>query len=122
VTNSYLSTIPFREKIRQRIKELNDVPYYTAPIQVGEYYFYAYNSGLQPQSVTYRQKGLTGKGEVFIDPNTLSAEGTTRVRLFGYSEDKKFISTITRKAGSDWAEINIMEVLTGKKMPDEING
>jgi prolyl oligopeptidase len=25
VTNSYLTTIPFREKIRQRIKELNDV-------------------------------------------------------------------------------------------------
>jgi prolyl oligopeptidase len=120
VTNSYLSTIPFREQIRQRIKELNDVPYYTSPYHVGEYYFYEYNTGLQPQEVIYRQKGLTGKGEVFIDPNNLSTEGTTRVGLFGYSEDKKFVTTITRKAGSDWTDLNVVEVTTGKKMPDEL--
>ena len=120
VSGTYLSQIPYREKIKQKIRDLNDVPYFTAPRQVGEYYFYFHNTGLQPQDVIYRQKGLNGKPELFIDPNTLSVDGTTSVNLSDYSEDKKYITTITRKAGSDWADINVLEVATGRKMQDEL--
>jgi prolyl oligopeptidase len=118
VTRAYFSQISFREKIKQEINDLIGVPFYTSPSKVGKYYFYSLNTGLQPQSVFYRQEGLSGKGELFIDPNTLSVDGTTRVSLEGHSEDGTYICTTTRKAGSDWAEINVLEVATGIKLPD----
>ena len=40
VTFNYLSKIPFREKIRKRIKEIYNYPKFKSPKKAGEYYFY----------------------------------------------------------------------------------
>lgn len=120
LTNEYLSKIPFRDAIRQRITEVVNFPRYSSPRKIGEYYFFRKNSGLQNQSVIYRQKGLTGKPEVFLDPNTFSKEGTTRVTLGKESKDKRFVGIIAQPSGADWQEITVMEVSTGRTLPDKI--
>ena len=120
LTNEYLSRIPFREAIRQRITDVSNFPRYSAPRKIGEYYFFRKNSGLQNQSVIYRQKGLQGTPEVFLDPNTLSKDGTTRVTLGNESRNKRFVAIIAQPSGADWQEITVMEVATGKTLPDKI--
>src|ERR1700733_4619193 len=75
VTNEYISKIPFRDEIKKRLTELWNYAKYTAPFKEGIYTYYYKNDGLQNQSVLYRQKGETP--EVFLDPNTFSADGTT---------------------------------------------
>ena len=83
VTFGYLEKIPYRQKIKDRLTQLFNYPRYSAPARRGEYFFYTKNDGLQNQSVWYRQKGLDGTPEVLLDPNKLSADGTTRLGAVG---------------------------------------
>jgi prolyl oligopeptidase len=118
VTQGYLDKIPFRKAVRDRFEELFNYPKYGAPYQVGEYYFFSKNDGLQNQSVLYRQKGLDGAPEVFIDPNKLSEKGTAAISIVGVSGDDKYMTIARSDAGSDWSEIQVYEVATMKQMPD----
>jgi hypothetical protein len=47
VTFAYLEKIPFREKIRQRLREIYNYPRYSLPSRAGEYYFFSKNDGLE---------------------------------------------------------------------------
>ncbi|TAE05032.1 MAG: S9 family peptidase, partial [Bacteroidetes bacterium] len=120
VTFDYLGKISYRDKIKQRLTELANYPRYSAPFRVGEYFIYSKNDGLQNQSVYYIQKGLAGESKVFLDPNTLSTDGTVAASLMGYSKDKKYIAYSVSKSGSDWQEIRVKEVATGQDTPDKI--
>ncbi|RMD99016.1 MAG: S9 family peptidase, partial [Bacteroidetes bacterium] len=120
VTFGYLEKIPFREDVRERYEELFNYPKFSAPFQVGEYYFFSKNDGLQNQSVIYRQKGLDGKPEVFIDPNAISPDGTTSINIIGVSDDNKYLAVSRQDAGSDWQQIHVYEVESMNKLPDEL--
>ncbi|MBC7923195.1 MAG: S9 family peptidase [Ferruginibacter sp.] len=119
VTFDYLSKIPFREEIRRRIKDVIQYPLYSLPQKAGEYYFFTKGDGVRNQPVIYRQKGLGGEPEVFLDPNALAQDGTTRVS-FITSYDDRYVALQTQAAGSDWTEITVREVATGKQLPDTI--
>src|SRR6185437_12917860 len=58
VTEDYLSKIPFRQKVRNRLEELWNYTKYGSPFKQGDYYYFYKNDGLQNQAVLYRQKGL----------------------------------------------------------------
>lgn len=120
VTFGYLETIPNRDKIKNRLTELINYERYGLPDKVGEYYIFAKNNGLQNQSVYYRQKGLNGAPEVYLDPNTYSKEGTVSISLSGVSKDKRFQGYIVQKAGSDWQEIHVRDVASGTDLKDVI--
>ncbi len=120
VTNSFLAQIPYREEIEARYTELFNYPKLSSPRQVGDYYFYYKNSGLQNQSVIYYQKGLDGEPEVFIDPNELSADGTTSISLLGASKDNQYIAIAQSVAGSDWTTIKVREIATNTELPDRL--
>lgn len=120
VTFGYLEKIPFRNKIKERLTDIFNYPKYSNPFRAGEYYFFSKNDGLQNQSVIYYQKGLDGKPEVFLDPNTMSSDGTAAVSLLGFSKDKKYVAYAINQSGSDWQTIYVMEVATKKLMSDKL--
>lgn len=120
VTFGYLGNIPFRGKIRDRLEEVFNYEKVSAPYKAGEYYFIYKNDGLQNQAVIYRQKGLDGEKEVFLDPNTMSEEGTVAVNLLGISKDNTYIAYSVAQAGSDWQDIFVKEVATGRQLDDVI--
>jgi prolyl oligopeptidase len=120
VTFSYLATIPFRDKVRKRLEELWNYPKYSSPFKQGEYYYYFKNDGLQNQSVLYRQKGLGGTPELFLDPNTLSKEGIAAIGSLEFTKSGKYLAYSVAVAGSDWQEIYIMESASRNKMTDKI--
>ena len=90
VTFAYLEQIPFRQKIKDRLTHLYNYPKYQRPGRRGDTFFFTKNDGLQNQSVWYRQKGLDGTPEVLLDPNKLSADGTTRLGAVLLSKDGKY--------------------------------
>src|SRR5258706_6662526 len=51
VTFNYLSTIPFRAKVRKRLEELWNYPRYSSPFKKAGYYYFFKNDGLQNQSI-----------------------------------------------------------------------
>ena len=120
-TEIYLTKIPFRDKIRERITELWNYPRYSAPFQAGDYYFFSKNDGLQNQSVLYRQRGLNGDPEIFLDPNKLSDSGTVSIGGTSVSWDNKYFAYSINRAGSDWAEIYVMDIETKEKLKDSLN-
>lgn len=120
VTYDYLEQIPYTDDIAERYEELYNYPKLSSPYKAGEYYFFYKNDGLQNQAVIYRQKGLDGEPEVFIDPNAMNEEGTTAVSLVGFSEDYKFVTYSVQEAGSDWQTFYIKEVATGETLDDEL--
>ena len=119
-TFGYLNQIPFRNKIKSRLEKIWNYAKYSSPFKKGDNYFFYKNDGLQNQSVLYIQKGIKGKPKVFIDPNALSIDGTVSLGGLSFSHDNKYVAYSLGKAGSDWQEIFVMEVETGKKLDDKI--
>ena len=120
VTFDYLSKIPYRDKIKKRIEEMWNYPKYGAPFQKEDHYYFQKNDGLQNQSVWFTQKGLTGKPEVFIDPNKLSEDGTVSLGGINFSLNGKYAAYTIQKSGSDWQEGYIMDVGTTKLLRDKL--
>lgn len=120
VTQDYLSQIPYRGRIEERLTQLYDYPKEGTPFRVGEYYFFYKNDGLQNQSVLYYQKGLDGAPEVFLDPNALSDNGTAALNTVTFSKDDRYAAYSVSRSGSDWVEIFVMEVATRKQLADKI--
>jgi prolyl oligopeptidase len=120
LTLDYLSKIPFRQQVRSRLEKLWNYPKYSAPTKEGSYYYFFKNDGLQNQSVLYRQKDLKSNAEVFIDPNTLSKQGTAALGSLTFSKSSKYCAYTVNKAGSDWSEGFVMDVATKKILDDKI--
>jgi len=120
VTNAYLATIPYRGQLVERLEQVYNYPRYSAPFESGGWYYFYKNDGLQNQSVLYRQKEINGQAEVVLDPNGLSADGTTGLKQFSLSKDGKFAAYALSKGGSDWMDIFLMDMNTKKTLTDKL--
>jgi prolyl oligopeptidase len=109
VTFGYLKNISFRDAIRKRLDEVQNYERLSAPHREGEYFYYSKNSGLQNHNVQYRKKGENGTEEVFLDPNTFSADGTTALGGMFFSKDGSLVAILIQEGGSDWRKAVIMK-------------
>ncbi len=120
VTQNYLSKIPFRDEVKSRLEKMWNYPKYSSPFREGTFYYFYKNDGLQNQAVLYRQKGLDGKPEVFIDPNVMSKDGTAAIGTPSFSKNKKYAVYLEAQAGSDWQEAHVMKVDDKSSLTDEV--
>ncbi len=121
VTQDYLRQIPFRGAIRDRLTELWNYPKESTPAKHGDWWYYYYNDGLQNQSVLYRTKTPGQAGEVFLDPNALSDDGTVALSDLSFSKDGRYCAYAAAASGSDWVEIRVLDTRTGALTDDTIN-
>jgi prolyl oligopeptidase len=121
VTGQYLNGIPFRQSIKTQLAGLWNYPKYSSPFKKNEYYYYYKNDGLQNQSVLYRQKGLNGTSEVFIDPNQFSKDGTAALGNLAFSKNGRYCAYFVAKAGSDWQTASVMDMTTKKVLTDSLH-
>src|ERR1043165_5786936 len=121
VTDDYLGKIPFRSKIKKRLTQIWNYEKVTTPWKKGKYYFFSKNDGVQNQSLLYVQEGLNGTPRVLIDPNKLDERGTTSLANTSVRKDGKYMAYTLSKAGSDWQQILVMEIESGKMLSDTIN-
>lgn len=120
VTEDYLSQIGFREALRKRLTKLNDYVKPGMPFKQDDAYYFYGNNGLQNQSVLYRTKDLNNEPEVFLDPNTLSEDGTVALTGTSLSNDGRYMAYMISRSGSDWTEIYVMDAATKQLLPDHI--
>lgn len=120
VTDDYLSKIPYRAAVRKRLEEMWNYTKYSSPFKEGDYYYFYKNDGLQNQSVLYRQIGLQGTPEVFIDPNSMSTDGTIVPGIPSFTKSAKYCAYLLSASGSDWQEAYIMDVKTKQLLPDKL--
>ena len=119
VTDDYLSHIPFRGAIKDRLTTLMNYERYSAPHKRFGRYIYSKNDGLQNQSVLYIQYP-DQEPEVLLDPNKLSDDGTVAFGGGSQSNDGKYYAYMIQRSGSDWVEIYVMDIATKELLPDHI--
>ncbi len=121
VTENYLSSIPFRNKVKERLTQLWNFPKWSVPFKGGKNYFVYTNDGLQNQFVlNILRSGPFSKPETFLDPNTLSKDGTVNVSNVSASKDGKYLAYSSSSSGSDWNEIRVMNTSTGSTSNDKV--
>lgn len=121
VTFDYLAQLPNKEAIKSRLTELWNYEKVSAPVKKGNYYFYYKNNGIQNQSVLYIANGPEEEGHVLLDPNTLSADGTTSLGASSLANDSKHMAFSLSHAGSDWSQIVVMDVESGAMLSDTVD-
>lgn len=121
VTNGYLSQIPFRDAIRKRYENLFNYEKYSAPFKEGSKTYYYKNSGLQNQSVLYRESADSKEPETFLDPNTFSKDGTTSLAGIAFSTDGSMAAYNISEGGSDWQKLIVMNADTKKLTGDTLD-
>ncbi len=120
VTSGYLNQLPQRLPIRDRMTKLFNFERFGTPFRAGGRYFFSRNNGLQNQSVWYWAASLEAQPVLLIDPNTFSADGTVSMSVPVPSEDGRTVAYQVSKSGSDWQEIRVHDVGTGKQLSDRI--
>ena len=120
VTQNYLSQIPFRDAIKKRYSDLFNYEKYSAPFRQGKNMYYYKNSGLQNQSVLYREADGSTTPELFLDPNAFSKDGTTSLAGINFSKDGSMAAYNISEGGSDWQKIVVMDAITKKQTGDTL--
>ena len=121
ITEAYLARIPVRGWISQRLTQLWNYPKQGTPTQLKNgKLFFRRNSGLQNQSVVYVQASASAEPRVLIDPNKLSPDGSIALAFGVPSPDGKYYAYALSQGGSDWETIHVLDVATGKHLPDQV--
>ncbi|EPY18858.1 prolyl oligopeptidase [Strigomonas culicis] len=112
-----------RDKVAERVRVTLDYPRTECPGLHGGKYYYKFNSGLQNQSVIMRTQALDRleEAEVFLDPNTLSSDGTSAVRDSEWSKDERLLAYAVSEKGSDWMHIRVRDATTKEDLPDVVH-
>lgn len=120
VTFGYLESLKDRKAIYNRLEEVWNYERVSPPSKREGKYFTTRNSGLQNQSLIYMQDSLDDEPRLVMDPNKLSADGTVAVMGWDISPDARYFAYSISRGGSDWREIYVRDLKTGKDLPDHI--
>lgn len=108
VTQKYMAQIPYRNDIKARLTHLMNYEKYSQPFKEGAYTYFYKNTGLQNQSVLYRQME-GGEPEIFLDPNSFSKDATTSLSSIDFSKDGSLCAYQLSARGSDWTSVIVMK-------------
>src|SRR5947207_15811235 len=120
LTDSFLASIPQRQAIRNRLTALWNYERFSAPFKENGRYFYFQNSGLQNQNVLYVQDDRNETPPVLLDPNLLSTDGTVALSGTAVSDNGRYLAYSLSTSGSDWQELHVRDVDTGKDLSDVV--
>ena len=120
VTSQFLSKIPFRTKLKNKIKNVLDYTRTSTPFKKNNKYYYYYNDGKQNHSILYQSACIDCQGVELINPNNWSADGTIALRGTHFSNNGKYLGFGRSTSGSDWKEFLIMDLETKEIIDDQL--
>jgi prolyl oligopeptidase len=120
-TEAYLGAVPGRDRIRRRLEELLSIGVLSTPAPAEGRYFYLRRDGPQNQPVLYWRDGLEADDRVAVDPNALSAGGTTALDWFYPSRDGSRLAYGLSADGSEESVLHVLQVEQGRLLPDRIS-
>jgi prolyl oligopeptidase len=121
-TEEFLSQITYRDEIKERLTEIWNYEKVGAPFMEGAYAYFYKNDGLQNQYVIYRylKDSDPETAEVFLDPNTFSAKGTTSLGGANFTKDGSLFAYSISEGGSDWRKVIVLDATSMKQVGDTI--
>jgi prolyl oligopeptidase len=124
-TRAWLSRLPARDALRERVRSLLAVGHVGAPVSRakrggGRRYFHVRREGAQQQSALYVREELDGSDRVLVDPAPLSPDGATAIDWWAPSRDGERVAWGVSEAGSEESTLFVRDVATGVDLPDRI--
>ena len=122
ITNNYLGSIPYRDSLKDRVKNLWNYEKLSSPFKEGEYTYFYKNNGLQNQNVLYRHLNdeSSKNAKVFLDPNGFKSDGTISLGNISFSKNSKFLAYSISEGGSDWRKIIVMDLKRNEVLKDTL--
>lgn len=122
ITNNYLGLIPYRDSLKDRVKNLWNYEKLSSPFKEGKYTYFYKNNGLQNQSVLYRHLNdeSSKNAKVFLDPNSFKSDGTISLGNISFSKNSKFLAYSISEGGSDWRKIIVMDLKRNEVLKDTL--
>ncbi len=121
-TRSILDNLPGRAELESKMRPLMEIGSVSSPTMRGSKYFYSRREGTQSQSILYVREGYKGKDKLLIDPTKIAADGLTTLAGSWPSHDGKLLAYGTYRSGDENTTVYIMDVDTGKMLPDVVPG
>ena len=107
-----------RDAIRQRMAQILASGSISTPTEAGGRYFYSRREGDQDQPVVYMREGLDGDEQSLLDPNSMSADGTTTVDWFVPSKDGKILAYGKSTQGTETSTMYLQDIDSGADLSD----
>lgn len=121
VTASYLSSAESaRPKIQSKIEDLMNYDRFCSLWKRGSFFYYDHRLGLQNQAVIMQTETIESEPRVFLDPNSMSDDGTISLGTMKWSKSGRYVAYGIKRGGSDWEEIRIMECNTLEHLPETL--
>ena len=125
-TESVLAGVPFREKIYERLIELDQgAPYTTYGVRrlANADMFYMRRNAGENLDKLYYHPADSDSARLLVDPETLGAEGEQHYSLGAYmpSWDGSYVTYGLAQGGSELTSYHIMEVASGKAVDSPID-
>ncbi len=113
---------PGRDALVRELTGLFNYPRTATLLRRGGRYFFTHNPGLLNQPRLYVQDGeqAIGQARVLLDPNELSADGTTALTAIAPSPDGSLVAYALSEEGSDRQVIRVRAVQTGTDRDDAL--
>jgi prolyl oligopeptidase len=115
---AYLDSIPGREQIRERIRELLDVETYDSIQKVGDRYFFRKRLPGQEQPCIFLREGPDGKDCLLIDPAERGSGKHTAVKPLRVSPDGRLLLYEVKEGGERTGTFELLDIQSRKTLPD----
>ena len=127
-TSGYFSALnEKRSRILTRLEQLQNYPRAGCPYTRAGFSFQSRNTGLQNQDVVYKVDGIDlsdaaafASADPLLDLNEMDPAGTTSLGSGAISDDGILFAYGICRGGSDWQEVHVRDVASGKDLPDVI--
>jgi prolyl oligopeptidase len=115
---TYLDSIPGRDLIRRRIRELLAVETYDSLQKAGNRYFFRKRLPDQEQACIYMREGTDGEDQLLIDPIERGTGGHTAVKPLRVSPDGRLLLYEVKEGGERTGTFELLEIATRNRLPD----
>jgi prolyl oligopeptidase len=118
---AYLDSIPGREQIHQRVRELLDVETYDSIQKVGQRYFFRKRFPGQEQHCIFMREGPDGEDRLLIDPAERGTGKHTAVKPLRVSPDARLLLYEVKEGGERTGTFELLEIQNRKTLPDVLS-
>src|SRR6266700_6468055 len=115
---SYLDSIPGRDRIRERIRELLDVETYDSIQKVGQRYFFRKRFPGQEKHCIFMREGPDGEDCLLIDPAERGTGKHTAVKPLRVSPDARLLLYEVKEGGERTGTFELWDIESQRTLPD----
>ena len=117
---TYLSGIPGRDRIRERVRELLDVQTCDSFLKIGTRYFFRKRLPGQEQPCIYYRDGADGDDQLLVDPATRGTGNYTAVKPLRVSADGLLLLYEVKQGGERAGTFEILDIARREALPDSL--